>query len=224
MHRRSSSRRTDVLKKHLESSSCSFSRLHKYCENRWVERHEAVTLFSEALPDVVESLEELMESETGRNATASALHSRLRSFNFLVSLAYLQGNFVDISVVLEHIDLVLKELGNIREDAHDQFKEIFNHVKERRKDSVFSQRFQEKATLYSLQLVLPNYAAHSSFESLQPAVEFYMADLEPKNLREQPYWCVGQRGVDLELARSEDGVASTVAQPNAKPDFLADSL
>ncbi|KAH7952373.1 hypothetical protein HPB52_022047 [Rhipicephalus sanguineus] len=28
-----------------------------------------------------------------------------------------------------------------------------------------------------------NYATHSSFESLQPAVQFYMADMEPKNLR-----------------------------------------
>ncbi|KAL1475033.1 hypothetical protein MTO96_020333 [Rhipicephalus appendiculatus] len=37
--------------------------------------------------------------------------------------------------------------------------------------------------LGSLQLVLPNHAAHSSFESLQPAVEFYMADMEPRNLK-----------------------------------------
>ncbi|KAH7945369.1 hypothetical protein HPB49_010027 [Dermacentor silvarum] len=36
---------------------------------------------------------------------------------------------------------------------------------------------------YSFQLVLPNYATHSSFESLQPAVKFYMADMEPKNLK-----------------------------------------
>ncbi|KAL1442128.1 hypothetical protein MTO96_046530 [Rhipicephalus appendiculatus] len=40
-----------------------------------------------------------------------------------------------------------------------------------------------RAMLGSLQVVLPNHAAHSSFESLQPAVEFYMADMEPRNLK-----------------------------------------
>lgn len=33
--------------------------------------------------------------------------------------------------------------------------------------------------------MLPNYTADSSFESLLPAVEFYMADMEPKNLSDQ---------------------------------------
>ncbi|KAH9375256.1 hypothetical protein HPB48_011436 [Haemaphysalis longicornis] len=137
---RSSSKRTGVLKKDLESSSRTVSRLHKYCETRWVEWHEAVILFSEALPDIVESLEALMESETGRNATASTLHTHLCSFNFLVSVAvierslsltlrlsqYLQGNFVDMSVALEHIDLVLKQLSDIRKYANDKFKKIFD--------------------------------------------------------------------------------------------------
>lgn len=95
--------------------------------------------FSEALPDIVELLEVPMESETGRNETTSTLHSRLCSFNFPVSLAvskrflslmlrlsqYMQGNFVDMSVTLEPIDLVLKQLSEIREDADDQFNEMF---------------------------------------------------------------------------------------------------
>ncbi|KAH9380378.1 hypothetical protein HPB48_014545 [Haemaphysalis longicornis] len=219
---------------------CTFSRLHKYCETRWVERHEAVILFSEALPDIVESLEVLMESETGRNATASALHTRLCSFNFLVSLAvserflsltlrlsqYLQGNFVDMSAALEHIDLVLKQLSDIRKNANDQFKEIFDSCEATARGfgvqpeiprKIGSQKYREnhassspekyyrrtcfipylddlqtalnerftahRATLKSLEFVLPNYTAESSFESLQPAVEFYMADMEPKNLR-----------------------------------------
>ncbi|KAH7958983.1 hypothetical protein HPB49_007058 [Dermacentor silvarum] len=135
---RSSSKRTDVLKKHAESSSHTFSRLHKY-SIRWVEWHEAVIPFSEALPDIVKLLEVPMESETGRNETTSTLHSCLCSFNFPVSLAvskrflslmlrlsqYMQGNFVDMSVTLEPIDLVLKQLSEIREDADDQFNEMF---------------------------------------------------------------------------------------------------
>lgn len=95
--------------------------------------------FSESLPDIVELLEVPMESETGRNETTSTLHSRLCSFNFPISLAvskrfhslmlrlsqYMQGNFVDMSVTLEPIDLVLKQLSEIREDADDQFNEMF---------------------------------------------------------------------------------------------------
>ncbi|KAL1415503.1 hypothetical protein MTO96_029221 [Rhipicephalus appendiculatus] len=50
--------------------------------------------------------------------------------------------------------------------------------------SALTERFTgHRAMLGSLQLVLPNHAAHSSFESLQPAVEFYMADMEPRNLK-----------------------------------------
>ncbi|KAL1420152.1 hypothetical protein MTO96_004576 [Rhipicephalus appendiculatus] len=131
-----------------------------------------------------------------------------------------------MSVALEHIDLVLKQLSHIREDAQDQFKEIFESCEETAKSfgvqpeiprNVGSQKFREnhassspeeyyrracfipylddlrsalterftghRAMLGSLQLVLPNHAAHSSFESLQPAVEFYMADMEPRNLK-----------------------------------------
>lgn len=121
-HFTSSSKRTNVLKKHLKSSSRTFSRLHKYCETRWVDRHEAIILFSEVLPDIVKLLEVLMESKTGTNATGLLLHFTLDlcSFNFLVSFAvsrsflsltlrlsqYLQGSFVDMTVALEHIDSV----------------------------------------------------------------------------------------------------------------------
>lgn len=80
-----------------------------------------------------------MESRTARNATASLLYARLCSLYFLVFPAvsetflslmlrlsqYLQGDSVDTSVALDHIDLVLKQLSDIRADADDQFKKIF---------------------------------------------------------------------------------------------------
>uniref|UniRef100_L7LYN4 Putative 52 kDa repressor of the inhibitor of the protein n=1 Tax=Rhipicephalus pulchellus TaxID=72859 RepID=L7LYN4_RHIPC len=50
--------------------------------------------------------------------------------------------------------------------------------------SALTERFTgHRAILGSLQLVLPNHTAHRSFESLQPAAEFYMADMEPTNLK-----------------------------------------
>lgn len=42
-----------VLKEHVEFSPRPFSCLHRYCEAGWVEQHEAVMLFREALPDIV---------------------------------------------------------------------------------------------------------------------------------------------------------------------------
>lgn len=123
-HFTSPSKRTNVLKKHLKSLSHTFLHLHKYCETRWVDRHEAMILFSEVLPDIVKLLEVLMDSKTGRYATGLLLHFTLNlcSFSFLVSFAvsksflsltlclsqYLQGSFVDVNVALEHIDSVLK--------------------------------------------------------------------------------------------------------------------
>ncbi|KAH9372641.1 hypothetical protein HPB48_007829 [Haemaphysalis longicornis] len=57
-----SPKRTAVLKKHLEASTKSLRRLRRYCETRWVERHDSVALFGEALSEIFHSLEEFMDT------------------------------------------------------------------------------------------------------------------------------------------------------------------
>ncbi|CAN7978356.1 unnamed protein product [Ixodes persulcatus] len=136
-----SPKRTALLKRHLEESSWSLCRL-RYCETTWVERHEAVSLLSEALPQVVAALEDFMENsrDTTSTATASALHHRVCSINFLLCLAvserflglthhlseYLQITSVDMSVALEHVYLVLTKLEEMSANSEAEFNKIFD--------------------------------------------------------------------------------------------------
>ncbi|KAG0430646.1 hypothetical protein HPB47_022499 [Ixodes persulcatus] len=122
-------KRTALLKRHLEESSRSFCRLLRYCETTWVERHEAVSRLSEALPQVVAALEDFMENsrDTTSTATASALHRRVCSFNFLLCLAvserflglthhlseYLQITSVDMSSLFPNVHTLLKILATL---------------------------------------------------------------------------------------------------------------
>lgn len=63
-----------------------------------------------------------------------------------------------MSVALEHIDLVLKQLSDIRKDKMPMVssRRFSIHVKQRREDSAFRQRFPEKSVHRSTeQTMLP---------------------------------------------------------------------
>lgn len=147
---RGSSKRTAVLKRHLECASKSFCRLQWYCETRWAQRHEAVSLFGEALPQIVAALEELIETayDAISTHTASALHHRVCSFNLLVCLnvsdtflsftyhlsEYLQSASVDMNVVaLDYVDLVLNKLEKMAVNSEAELRKIFFRMS---KDSI----------------------------------------------------------------------------------------
>jgi hypothetical protein len=56
-----SAKRSYILKKKLECKK--FSGLKKYCETRWVERHEALAIFVDGFLEIVSALEDLMTLE-----------------------------------------------------------------------------------------------------------------------------------------------------------------
>lgn len=238
---RGSPKRTALLKRHLECASKSFCRLQRYCETRWVERHEAVSLFSEALPQIVAALEELIE--TARDATsastASALHHRVCSFNFLICLTvcdtflsfthrlseYLQSTSVDMNVALDYVDLVLNKLEEMAVNSEAEFRKIFSVCQKTASDfgvncemprvvgtqkhranfsSTSTEEYYRRATfipymddlraslerrfashrsvLSSLQFVLPKHASKGNFESVQPAFQFYIQDMQTAHI------------------------------------------
>lgn len=54
---RTSAKRSNILREQLESKS--FSTLKKFCETRWVERHESILIFVEGYFEIVSALEVL---------------------------------------------------------------------------------------------------------------------------------------------------------------------
>nr|CAD7201184.1 unnamed protein product [Timema douglasi] len=51
--------------------------LHKYCETRWLERHDVVSLFHECFECIIEVLETIMSNEAEANGNATSLHTCL---------------------------------------------------------------------------------------------------------------------------------------------------
>jgi hypothetical protein len=55
---RASAKRSTILRKKLKSKS--FSGLNKFCETRWVERHESILILVEGFIEIISALKELM--------------------------------------------------------------------------------------------------------------------------------------------------------------------
>ncbi|KAH9359623.1 hypothetical protein HPB48_007275 [Haemaphysalis longicornis] len=73
---RGSPQRTALLKRHLECAlEIVLPLTTAIVKQRWAERHEAVSLFSEALPQIVAALEELIEPPAMQPALPPHLHS-----------------------------------------------------------------------------------------------------------------------------------------------------
>lgn len=131
---RISAHRSAVLKTKLKDDNKSSSTLIKYCETRWVERHDSVCLFVECIIPIVLALEDLRNDDK-----AVALHRRLCSFDFLISLKicakileitkclseYLQKKTVDLSLALEAVDNALTVIQTIRDKSEENFAIIF---------------------------------------------------------------------------------------------------
>jgi len=70
----------------LESKT--YSGLKKYCEARWVERHEALSIFVDGFLEIVSALEDLMISENDKSAIL--LHKSLCNFQFLITCSIME--------------------------------------------------------------------------------------------------------------------------------------
>lgn len=78
---RMSAKRSYILKTKLENKP--FSVLKKYCETRWVERHEALSIFVDGFLEIVLALEDLMTSENDKNAITQII-MQFSIFNYML--------------------------------------------------------------------------------------------------------------------------------------------
>ncbi|XP_025410434.1 52 kDa repressor of the inhibitor of the protein kinase-like [Sipha flava] len=131
---RMSAKRSYILKTKLESKP--FSGLKKYCETRWVERHEALSIFVDGFLEIVLALEDLMTSENDKSAIL--LHKSLCNFQFLITCSimervlgitytiskYLQTENIDIITAKNSIEITTTKLQHIRNEV--EFQKIFD--------------------------------------------------------------------------------------------------
>ncbi|KAF0707451.1 zinc finger MYM-type protein 1-like [Aphis craccivora] len=113
-----------------------FSGLKKYCETRWVERHEAHSIFVDGFLEIVLALEDLMTSENDKNAIL--LHKSLCNFQFLITCSimervlgitytiskYLQTENIDIITATNLIETTITKIENLRNE--EEFQTIFD--------------------------------------------------------------------------------------------------
>ncbi|KAJ8879871.1 hypothetical protein PR048_020488 [Dryococelus australis] len=78
---RSSPKRTDILKKKLQESSSSHTRLVKCCETHW-----GISIFSESLPQIIIALEELIESGNDEKDSPEQYYRRVLFIPYIEEL------------------------------------------------------------------------------------------------------------------------------------------
>ncbi|KAJ8915305.1 hypothetical protein NQ315_014813 [Exocentrus adspersus] len=133
---RMSTKRSNILRLKLESKS--FSTLKKFCETRWVERHESISIFVDGFFEIVSALEELMSEE--HDKAANPLHKALCSFPFLVTICimekvlgityfiskFLQTEIMDIVTAMNAVESTIEKLQSIRNE--ETFAVTFNQA------------------------------------------------------------------------------------------------
>lgn len=139
---RTSARRTAILSRKLESSDSASINLKKYCETRWVERHDAISLFCESITETIQALEDLIESKGADSGKAQQLHYSLCNFSFLIALFVtqrmlslthalsknLQSVNIDLCSALASLEITTMAIFKIREHAEDEFSIIYSKV------------------------------------------------------------------------------------------------
>lgn len=139
---RASARRTAILSRKLESSDSASTNLKKYCETRWVERHDAVLLFCESITETIQALEDLIEAKGADSGKAQQLHHSLCNFSFLIALFVaqrmlsltnalsknLQSVDIDLCSALASLEIITTTISEIREHAEDEFFTIYSKV------------------------------------------------------------------------------------------------
>uniref|UniRef100_A0A6P7FQU3 52 kDa repressor of the inhibitor of the protein kinase-like n=1 Tax=Diabrotica virgifera virgifera TaxID=50390 RepID=A0A6P7FQU3_DIAVI len=108
---RASAKRTKVLRDALSAAGKDNSTLHSASETRWVERHDAVSVFQESFECIVGALEKVIEWGDEHGSKASSFHACLCKFDFIITLTimnkmmsltyivskYLQKESIDLS-------------------------------------------------------------------------------------------------------------------------------
>lgn len=148
---RASAKRKRILKNKLQEhfsngkdNNKKTTCLKKFCETRWVERHEALFTFCECLDPIIAALIEIQDGNPDAETSRKAMmfHNSICQGNFLISLFVAEKCFAityNLSIVLQKPDndlissyATIKEVTEIfqkmRETSDAKFSEIFKRA------------------------------------------------------------------------------------------------
>ncbi|KAK5644977.1 hypothetical protein RI129_006277 [Pyrocoelia pectoralis] len=139
---KSSAKRTNCLKHSIRKNfpETKWQTLTAMCETRWVENHDGLIRFQEIFKAILDTLEDLstdVDSETSSKAN-NFLKSIIAS-DFVISLCcltmlfsytlplckILQSPMCDLSAALQHVDLIIITIEDIRKNVDLKFTKIF---------------------------------------------------------------------------------------------------
>lgn len=139
---KSSAKRTKCLKDNIEKNfpETQWKNLTAMCETRWVENHDGLLRFKEIYKAIVDTLDDLstdMDCETSSKAN-SFLRSVISS-DFVISLCclgmlfpytltlckILQSPICDLAAALQHVDLIIKTIEDVRQNIDSKFAKLF---------------------------------------------------------------------------------------------------
>ncbi|XP_025191890.1 52 kDa repressor of the inhibitor of the protein kinase-like [Melanaphis sacchari] len=118
-------------------------KLKRLCPTRWVDRHSSVETIYDFLPVIVNSLEEMItwpDKDVATKANQILLTLGTSEFNIGLSViiklfqytkplsVYLQKKNIDLVEAINHINTILNELMNIRENAEIVFSDLFKNL------------------------------------------------------------------------------------------------
>ncbi|XP_008182934.1 52 kDa repressor of the inhibitor of the protein kinase-like [Acyrthosiphon pisum] len=138
-----STKRTELLKNKIKQflPQTKWTELTSMIDTRWVENHDGMLRFSEIFKPIVATLEELqlfVDIET--SSKALQLYKCVTASDFIISMItattlfsltltlckMLQSVKCNLIAVVEHVEIVLSEVKDMRKKIDENFKEIFN--------------------------------------------------------------------------------------------------
>ncbi|KAF0707053.1 52 kDa repressor of the inhibitor of the protein kinase-like [Aphis craccivora] len=172
-------------------------KLKRLCPTRWIDRHSSVETIYDFLPVIVNSLEEMItwpDKDVATKANQILLTLGTSEFNISLSViiklfqytkpisVYLQKKKIDLVEAINHINTILNELMNIRENV----KIVFKNPEDYFRVSIFipfidsilqqlNDRFNNHKEIISGFQVLINPCAKSDLHHL---VKYYQEDVE----------------------------------------------
>lgn len=90
-----STKRNLILKSELGNSK--HLPLQKYCETRWLERHEAVTVFFDALSEISGASDKIVSSGADESGKAISFQKAVFNFVFLLTLNIMERMLVSVT-------------------------------------------------------------------------------------------------------------------------------